>query len=105
MAQALSKDPGQKPCDWDERYDDLGGGWIHKGKEPAEGTKCYESSACVYQRLFSFIGDAAAAAKDAADVLVVSAFADVDGLSEKIGRAGHYASALDAWTAQVRAKA
>ena len=56
---------------------------------------------CVYQRLFSFIGEAAAAAKEVADVLVVSAFADVDALFDKIGRTGHHAGALDAWTAQV----
>ena len=56
---------------------------------------------CVYQRLFSFIGEAAAAAKEVADILVVSAFADVDALFDKIGRTGHHAGALDAWTAQV----
>ena len=48
-------------------------------------------------------GDAATAAKSKAEVLVVSAFADVDGLYDKVGRAGHFAKALDAWTAQVSA--
>ena len=52
---------GEEPCDWDERYDDLGGCWIHKGKPPLPGSECYETSYCVYKRLFSFIGDAAAA--------------------------------------------
>lgn len=99
--QALSKDPGQEECDWDERYDDLGGCWIHKGKLPEPGSPCYEASYCVYKRLFNFIGEAAAAAKEVADVLVVSAFADVDGLYDKVARAGHHASAVDAWTAQV----
>jgi len=55
----------------------------------------------VYSRLFSFINDAAAAAKKVADVLVVSAFADVDQLFDKVDRAGDKAAALDAWTAQV----
>ena len=36
-----------------------------------------------------------------ADVLVVSAFADVDALYDKIGRAGDLAEHVDAWTAQV----
>ena len=36
-----------------------------------------------------------------ADVLVVSAFADVDALYDKIHRAGHLAPSVDAWTAQV----
>lgn len=61
-----------------------GGCWIHKGAVPLPGTKCYTTSYCVYKRLFSFIGDAAAAAKKEAEVLVVSAFADVDGLYEKV---------------------
>lgn len=30
------------PCGWDERYDDLGGCWIHKGTLPLPGTPCYE---------------------------------------------------------------
>ena len=67
----------------------------------ARAADCYTSSFCVYKRLFAFIGDAAEKAKAKADVLVVSAFADVDGLYEKVGRAGEFASALDAWTAQV----
>ena len=46
-------------------------------------------------------GEAAKAAKDRAEVLVVSAFADVDGLYDKVARAGDNAEALDAWTAQV----
>jgi len=102
--QALSKgDPtaGEEDCGWDERYDDLGGCWIHKGKNPRPGSPCYDSSACVYKRLFTLMNDAAKAAHDAADVLVVSAFADVDGLYEKVGRVGEFASDLDAWTAQV----
>lgn len=99
--QSLSKDPDKEPCDWDERYDDLGGCWIHKGKAPNASNPCYNSSICVYKRLFEFIGDAAAQAKAAAEVLIVSAFADVDGLADKIGLAGDYAGALDAWTAQV----
>merc|ERR1719326_2046044 len=57
--QALGKDPDMESCNWDERYDDLGGGWIHKGLVPARGASCYESSHCVYKRLFSFIGEAA----------------------------------------------
>jgi len=36
-----------------------------------------------------------------AEVLVISAFADVDGLNDKVDRAGDYAADLDAWTAQV----
>lgn len=88
-------------CGWDERYDDLGGCWIHKGLPPLPGTKCYTSSFCVYKRLFAFINQAAAAAHEVADVVVVSAFADVDALYEKVGRAGDFAPELDAWTAQV----
>ena len=30
--QALDRDPDQVTCGWDERYDDLGGCWIHKGQ-------------------------------------------------------------------------
>ena len=99
--QSLNKDPGQPTCGWNEKYDDLGGCWIHKGVAPLPGDPCYESSYCVYKRLFGLIGDAAAQAKEVADVLVVSAFADVDGLYDKVARAGHHAEALDAWTAQV----
>jgi len=98
--QALGKS-GPEQCDWDERYDDLGGCWIHKGTLPPKGSKCYDSSYCVYKKLFSFINDAAVAAHAVADVLVVSAFADVDGLYDKILRAGDFAMELDAWTAQV----
>mmetsp|Transcript_11709 Transcript_11709/g.31168 ORF Transcript_11709/g.31168 Transcript_11709/m.31168 type:complete len:587 (+) Transcript_11709:24-1784(+) len=112
--QQLSKatDMGEGPqgntCAWDERYDDLGGCWIHKGTAPKAGevtqwgaAGCYESSGCVYKRLFTLINDAARAAKEVADVLVVSAFADVDALYDKVNRTGDTAEALDAWTAQV----
>lgn len=99
--QALSKSKGDEDCGWDERYDDKGGCWIHTGPVPNETSPCYDTSFCVYKRLFSFIHDAATAAKDVADVLVVSAFADVDGLYDKAERAGQYAEAMDAWTAQV----
>jgi len=101
--QALSKAEwnGEKHCDWDERYDDLGGCWVHKGTAPKEGDVCYETSYCVYSRLFSLLDDAARSAKAVADVLVVSAFADVDALPDKVMRAGHLAASLDAWTAQV----
>jgi hypothetical protein len=105
--QALSKDDGSEvggeACGWDERYDDLGGCWVHKGVAPVQGDPlgCFESSYCVYSRLFKFIDDAAAAAKDVADVLVVSAFADVDALYDKVDRAGDFAPNVDAWTAQV----
>merc|ERR1719326_2378698 len=92
--QSLGKDPDQEQCDWDERYDDLGGCWVHKGLVPPPGTKCFDTSYCVYKRLFNLIGDAATAAKSKAEVLVVSAFADVDGLYDKVGRAGHFAKAL-----------
>ena len=96
---AASFDSG--PCDWDERYDDLGGCWVHKGGPPKAGTACYESSSCVYSRLFSLIDEAARMAKAEADVLVVSAFADVDALYDKVERVGDDAPHLDAWTAQV----
>ena len=100
--QALGNMEGQPPCGWDPRYDDLGGCWIHKGVLAKPGTKCYETAYCVYKRLFTFIDAAASAAKAAADVLVVSAFADVDALYDKIDRAGdQFAPSLDAWTAQV----
>ena len=63
------------PCGWDERYDDLGGCWIHKGTVPKPGSPCYISSYCVYSRLFAFLNDAAKAAHAVADVIVVFAFA------------------------------
>ena len=99
--QQFDKAAGQEPCAWDERYDDLGGCWIHKGQVPLPGDRCYAPSYCVYARLFTFINDAAVAAKEVADVLVVSAFADVDALYDKVARAGDLAPELDAWTAQV----
>ena len=89
------------PCGWDERYDDLGGCWMHKQPMALPGTPCYESAFCVYSRLFSFLDDAARAAHELADVIVVSAFADVDGLYDKVQRAGDFAPNLDTWTAQV----
>ena len=49
---------GQEPCAWDERYDDLGGCWIHKGKPPVPGSQCYNTSYCVYSRLFGLINQA-----------------------------------------------
>lgn len=102
IAQALGNMEGERPCGWDPRYDDLGGCWIHKGALAKPGTKCYDTAFCVYKRLFTFIDEAAAAAKEVADVLVVSAMADVDALYEKIDRAGDvFAPSLDAWTAQV----
>ena len=48
-----------------------------------------------------FIEEATKAAKSVADVLVVSAFADVDSLYDKVARAGHIAPSVDAWTSQV----
>jgi len=98
--QQLGHNPAA-PCAWDERYDDLGGCWIHKGKPPVPGSQCYNTSYCVYSRLFGLINQAAEAAKAEADVLIVSAMADVDALYEKVARAGHLAPSLDAWTAQV----
>ena len=97
IAQALGNMEGERPCGWDPRYDDLGGCWIHKGALAKPGTKCYDTAFCVYKRLFTFIDEAAAAAKEVADVLVVSAMADVDALYEKIDRAGDvFAPSLDA---------
>ena len=32
--QSLGKDPERKECGWDDRYDDLGGCWIHKRGTP-----------------------------------------------------------------------
>ena len=98
--QELGKS-GETPCGWDDRYDDLGGCWVHKGVAPLPGSRCYDTSYCVYSRLFGFIDDAARAAKEVADVMVVSAFADVDALSDKVERAGDLAPNVDAWTAQV----
>ena len=74
---------------------------MHKGLAPTPDSPCYETSHCVYTKLFSFINDAAKAAKEVADVLVVSAFADVDALNDKVARAGSSAPDVDAWTAQV----
>jgi len=99
--QQLGKSEGKPTCGWDDRYDDLGGCWVHKGTAPTPASPCYASSYCVYSRLFELIDEASRAAKDVADVLVVSAFADVDALYDKVGRAGHFAKNLDAWTAQV----
>jgi len=98
----IGKDPEQPQCHWDERYDDLGGCWIHQRKTPwPEGSPCYEAAHCVYTRLFGWLNDAAKAAHEVADVLVISGFADVDNLYEKVGRVGHVAPDVDAWTAQV----
>jgi len=100
-AEDMGKGALGQTCAWDERYDDLGGCWVHKGTAPKKGSPCYDSSYCVYSRLFQLIDAAAAAAKEVADVLIVSAFADVDALYDKIDRAGDLAPHLDAWTAQV----
>eukprot|EP00908_Phaeocystis_cordata_P026065 Transcript_8539.p1 GENE.Transcript_8539~~Transcript_8539.p1 ORF type:complete len:620 (+),score=255.77 Transcript_8539:1407-3266(+) len=89
------------PCGWDERYDDLGGCWVHKGKAPEPDSPCYASTQCVYSRMFKFLDQAAAAAHAEADVIVVSTFADVDALYDKVNRTGFYAPNLDAWSAQV----
>ena len=89
------------PCGWDERYDDLGGCWVHKGKAPEPDSPCYASTQCVYSRMFKFLDQAAAAAHAEADVIVVSTFADVDALYDKVNRTGGYAPNLDAWSAQV----
>jgi hypothetical protein len=44
---------------------------------------------------------AASRAKEVADVLVVSAFADVDNIYDKVERVGEFAPSLDAWAAQI----
>ena len=97
----IGKDPNQPQCHWDERYDTLGGCWVHDKAPALPGTRCYEAATCVYARLFSWINDAAVAAKQSADVLVTTGFADVDAIHEKVGRFGHLASDIDAWSAQV----
>lgn len=99
--QQLGKAAGEEPCGWDERYDDLGGCWVHKGKAPQPGSPCYDSTYCVYSRIMKFLDQAAAAAHAEADVIVVSTFADVDALYDKVERTGGFAPNLDAWSAQV----
>ena len=89
------------PCGWDDTYDDLGGCWTHLGIKPWFHTQCYNTSFCVYKRLYEFLNDCAVAAHEVADVIVVSTFADVDALYDKVERVGPYAPDLDAWSAQV----
>ena len=89
------------PCGWDDTYDDLGGCWTHLGIKPWFHTQCYNTSFCVYKRLYEFLNDCAVAAHEVADVIVVSTFADVDALYDKVERVGAYAPDLDAWSAQV----
>jgi len=74
---------------------------VHKGVAPKPDSPCFETTECVYTRLFTLINDAARAAKEVADVLIVSAFADVDALYDKVNRTGDVADLVDAWTAQV----
>jgi len=38
--QAIGKDPEQPDCNWDDRYDDLGGCWIHLGQIPNASNPC-----------------------------------------------------------------
>lgn len=89
------------PCGWDDTYDDLGGCWTHLGIKPWFHTQCYNTSFCVYKRLYEFLNDCAVAAHEVADVIVTSTFADVDALYDKVERVGAYAPDLDAWAAQV----
>ena len=89
------------PCGWDETYDDLGGCWTHLGIKPIYNSVCYNTSLCVYKRLYGFLNDCAVAAHEVADVIVTSTFADVDALYDKVERMGQFAPDLDAWAAQV----
>lgn len=89
------------PCGWDETYDDLGGCWTHLGIKPIYNSQCYNTSLCVYKRLYGFLNDCAVAAHELADVIVTSTFADVDALYDKVERMGQFAPDLDAWSAQV----
>ena len=89
------------PCGWDETYDDLGGCWTHLGIKPIYNSVCYNTSLCVYKRLYGFLNDCAVAAHEVADVIVTSTFADVDALYDKVERMGQFAPDLDVWAAQV----
>ena len=98
---ANAHEHGEQPCGYDESFDDKGGCWVHSMGTPRPGSDCAKQTYCVYSRLFGFIEEATKAAKSVADVLVVSAFADVDSLYDKVARAGHVAPSVDAWTSQV----
>lgn len=64
LAEDMGKGIKGNLCGWDERYDDLGGCWIHKGGIPEPGSACYNSSQCVYTRLYSLINEASRRAKE-----------------------------------------
>lgn len=99
--EQLNTATGETPCGWDDRFLEDGGCIDNFMPAPQPGDRCYEPTFCVYSRLFSFIDNAAKAAKAEANVLVTSAFADLDHFEDKIKRAGSFASNLDFWSSQV----
>lgn len=77
------------------------GGCYNPKNPPNTSDPCYDSSYCVYSHLFKFINEAATAAKQHSQVPILSAFADVDQVLDKIQRAGHLVPALDIWAVQL----
>lgn len=68
---------------------------------PNESNPCFDSSYCVYDKLFRWIEQAAEAAHAGALTPVLSTFADTDLVLDKITRAGHLAPSVNIWAVQL----
>lgn len=79
----------------------LQGGCYNPKNPPNESNPCYDSSYCVYDKLFRWIEQAAESAHVKALTPVLSTFADVDLVLDKIARAGHLAPSVNMWAVQL----
>ena len=77
------------------------GGCYNAKSPPNETNPCYDSSYCVYDKLFRWIEQAARAAHEQSLMPILSTFADTDLVLDKIGRAGHLAPSINMWAAQL----
>lgn len=90
--------------------DAFGCGWTQGCLNNPWGADCSKPVNCVYTALFTFINDAATAAKNVTDVLVTSGFADLDSFvstpwpnpaQDKIPQFEHLLPSMDMWAMQL----
>jgi len=68
---------------------------------PNTSDPCYDTSYCVYDKLFRFIELAAETAHRYSSVPIMSAFADTDLILDKIDRGGHLCPSINIWALQL----
>jgi hypothetical protein len=87
-------------CGWNV-HEEAKGGCYNPAHPPNASNPCYDSSYCVYDKLFRWIEQAAFAAHQKALTPILSTFSDTDLVLDKIQRVGHVCPSVNIWAVQL----